>query len=196
MRIRWQEETQAEATRGNAAEKETVTAHANQSQKRGKRMQATPAIPPDHELPTPAATTPKMIPLENLIELHSKGLSSSQIAKIAGCNSSNVRNRLYASGVVSLGRYKKNRAEVFAATQSRILNNLTDDDIKKGSMLQKATAVGILYDKERLERGQSTENVQSFHADIAEIRAMRKTAPQDVPRATIEGESIVEVGEK
>ena len=64
-------------------------------------------IPPDHELPTPASTTPKMIPIENLIELHSKGLSSSQIAKIAGCNSSNVRNRLYASGVVSLGNYKK-----------------------------------------------------------------------------------------
>ena len=85
---------------------------------------------------------------------------------------------------------------MFAATQSRILNNLTDDDIKKGSMLQKATAVGILYDKERLERGQSTENVATFHADIAEIRAMRKQTSRDAPRATIEGEVIAEGTEK
>jgi hypothetical protein len=34
-------------------------------------------------------------------------------------------------------------------------------------------AIGISYDKERLERGQSTNNIIQLHGDIAKIKGMQ-----------------------
>jgi hypothetical protein len=56
--------------------------------------------------------------------------------------------------------------------QRRLLNNISQADIKKSGLRDKVVAVGILYDKERLERGQSTENVsidgalRSIHSQL------------------------------
>ena len=153
-----------------------------------KRAKKEIIIPPDNELPTPAPTTPKMISVESLLELHSKGLSHTQISKILGCNPSNVTHRLQTAGVTSLRDYKKNRADFFAATQSRMLNNITEEDMKKASLSQKVVAAGILYDKERLERDLSTQNIKP----LVFFGEPPKKALEDAPGDTIEGEVIVE----
>jgi hypothetical protein len=69
--------------------------------------------------------------------------------------------------------YKANRGDILAGIQERIIHTLTDADIKKASMLQRVTAAGILYDKERLERGQSTSNQASVESILLEIRDRR-----------------------
>jgi len=63
--------------------------------------------------------------------------------------------------------YKSHRADIFAGIQHKILASVSDEDIKKASLFQKAGVVGLLYDKERLERDMSTANIASFTADIA-----------------------------
>ena len=45
--------------------------------------------------------------------------------------------------------------------------NLTEADIKKMSPAQRITAAAILYDKARLERGESTQNVSLFSRIVA-----------------------------
>lgn len=101
------------------------------------------------------------IPIESIIELRRKDLTEHQIASILGCDRSNVNRRLakYKDQLDGLDRYKNHRADILAFNQKRLLNTITESDIKSASLLQRTTAFGILYDKERLERNQSTENI-------------------------------------
>ena len=114
----------------------------------------------------------KDIPIESIIELRKKSLSTRQIAKILGCDHSNIVRRLnaYKSELQGIEPFKRNRADILAVVQSKIINNITDKDITKASLLQKTTAVSQLYDKERLERGligdDSTKTVYNFIKEI------------------------------
>jgi hypothetical protein len=67
--------------------------------------------------------------------------------------------------VDNLPDFKTARADVLAVHQMRLLEGLTDDSLKEVSPYQKVGMFGILYDKERLERGQSTANVA--YADMS-----------------------------
>ena len=124
-------------------------------------------------LPPPQPNTPKAIPLESIIELYQKGLSTRQIAKLLNCTHPNIVQRLkeYKREVLGIETFKKNRGDIFALFQSKIINKVTEDDYKKASLLQKTTAISQLYDKERLERGQSTSNlaVQSVATDLQSL---------------------------
>ncbi len=72
-----------------------------------------------------------------------------------------VHQRLqpYKDAIENLPAFKENRADIFAIHQQRLLNSLTDDDIKRIPPGSRFTGVGILYDKERLERHQTSENI-------------------------------------
>jgi len=117
-------------------------------------------IPPD-SLTTLPDSTPKGIPIADIIEYRERGLSYAEVAKLVGCSKPNVIERLQTAGkeIEATNNYKKHRADTFANMGSRLINSFTPGDIKKMSGLQKATAVGIFYDKERLERDLSTDNV-------------------------------------
>ena len=127
---------------------------------------------------TPNLKDLKYIPIQELLDLHSKSLSHSQIAKIVKCSPANITQRLQASGITSLEKYKKNRANVLALIQSKIINSISDAEIKKANLQQKMWAFGVLYDKERLETGRSTQNIssislhQSIDSKLQEIEAM------------------------
>jgi len=60
--------------------------------------------------------------------------------------------------------------------------SLTEADIKKMSARDRVLAFGILYDKERLERGQSTENIA--YADLTkgleEIQREKRKLAKDL----------------
>lgn len=125
-------------------------------------------------LPAAPIQRQKNIPIETLIDLaETKKLSHSQIGKIIGCSAPNVTQRLQRAGITTLGNYKSNRADVIALVGKQILSSISDEDIKKASLNQKVVSYGILYDKERLERGQSTENVLDIHATIRDLKALR-----------------------
>lgn len=115
---------------------------------------STPTVPP--------SSAPKGIPIAAIIDLiENKGNSIAATARILDCNKSNITQRLHTVGVRPgyLKKYKDNRADVLATYQTIILDSLTPEDLKKAGLSQKVMAYGILYDKERLERDQSTQNI-------------------------------------
>lgn len=125
---------------------------------------------------------PKGIPLETILELRDKKLTLEQIGKIVGCTKQTVSQRLrdYQPTFDKIERFKKHRADFLTHKQAEILGSLTDRDIKDASLLQRTTAFGILYDKERLERNQSTENIsiksitQTLGKEVEEIARKRE----------------------
>jgi transposase len=108
------------------------------------------------------------VPVEKLLKWRKQGLSYSEIGKMIGRSKQAVHQRLqsYIDAIDNLPAFKENRADIFAIHQQRLLNSLTDDDIKRMPPGSRLTGFGILYDKERLERSLSTENVS--YADYTE----------------------------
>ena len=124
-------------------------------------------------LPVPTS----VIPIGKIIELRNRQLSYAQIAKHLGCSKANIIERLkpYKASIDHLQAVKDNRADVFAVYGSGIMESLTYEDVQKMSGLQKITGMGILYDKERLERDKSTKilafkDLQSDHDSIVKER--------------------------
>ena len=109
--------------------------------------------------------TKDIIPIAKLLALRKKKLSYEQIGKIVGCSKVNVWERLqpYIDEIESLDSYKDNRADLLAIVQHRLVNTLNPTTIEKMSPRDRVLAYGILYDKERLERGQSTQNIETHH---------------------------------
>ncbi len=105
-------------------------------------------------IPTPSHRN-KGIPIESIIKYADQGLTHSEIARMLGCDKSNITKRLQAIGYEgdSLKDFKAARADIFALGQHKIIKGITDSDIKSASLLQKATSVGILFDKEQQIRG-------------------------------------------
>jgi hypothetical protein len=103
----------------------------------------------------------KPVPIEKLLKWRKQGLSYDEIGSMIGRSKQAVHQRLqpYKDAIENLPAFKENRADIFAIHQQRLLNSLSDDDIRKIPPGSRFTGVGILYDKERLERGQSTGNI-------------------------------------
>jgi predicted transcriptional regulator len=103
----------------------------------------------------------KGIPLSKVLDLKERGLSHTEIAKVLGCDRSNVSNRLKAYGATfeRIEGHKKHRADILTHIQSKLLDGITPDKIKESSATQLITGMAILYDKERLERGKSSTNL-------------------------------------
>jgi transcriptional regulator with XRE-family HTH domain len=108
----------------------------------------------------------KDIPIETLRELRAKKLSYEQIAKVVGCDKANVWRRLNGFDVTleDTEEFKSNEAFVLNNLRLRIANAINDEEIKKAPLQTKLMAYGILYDKHRLETGQSTSNTQILGA--------------------------------
>ena len=130
-------------------------------------------------------TAPKFIPIETLIEYANKGLSYPEVAKLVGCSPENVCQRFKTIDYTPerLKDYKKHRADILSHLGSQLINNISHEDIQKAPLGTKVLAYCQLYDKERLERGQSTEivDLQSVSLDINQLIEQCKAAiPQDI----------------
>ena len=103
----------------------------------------------------------KGIGIETMLELRDKNLNHGQIAQLLGCDRSNVSRRLakYKPTFEKITGHKKHRADILTSVQARLLDSVTDEKINDCTVPQLTVAYGILYDKERLERGQSTQNM-------------------------------------
>ena len=83
-----------------------------------------------------------------------------QIAKIQGVSKQAVHKRLQAFlPNDSTELYKNNKADILATAQLKIITQIDQPRLKKAGLRDLVVSAGILYDKERLERGQSTHNV-------------------------------------
>ncbi|RMG00473.1 MAG: hypothetical protein D6726_11205 [Nitrospirae bacterium] len=115
------------------------------------------------------------VPIELLIDYRAQGLSYAEIAKLVNRRKQTIHERLkpYDEHILGLKKYKSKRADILAVYQQKILKHLTDEKLKKTPAAQLITMFAILYDKERLERGQSTSNVAVLEEIIHKVDASR-----------------------
>jgi len=116
-------------------------------------------------------------------------LSCRQIGAIVNTDHAHVVRTLQQYGITKerVDAYKLHRAEILAGIQSRVLSSITDEDIKQASLMQRMASVGIAYDKERIERGLSTEihdyrvvreNVLHLDIEIRRLESELSRLPQ------------------
>lgn len=126
---------------------------------------------------------PKHTPIKRILN-HITLNPDATVAEIAAeCNVSRqaINQMLLRYGITDnvLESFKKGRADIFAGIQESVAASFTEADIKKASVRDRTILLGTLYDKERLERGQSTQNVQSLHIScvVAASKAMDEQEP-------------------
>lgn len=141
-----------------------------------------------------------VIPIETIIAYRKQGLSYSEIAKLVGCCKQNIHSRLRTIGYCqsNLINFKKNKSDVLEFLQSKLLNSVDSDSIQKSSLLQRTTAFGILYDKQRLEDGKSTDNVNivDIKLSINQIQdraahILKELPVQDVVSDDCDNQSVI-----
>lgn len=121
---------------------------------------------------------PKLDRKQAIILKTQNGLSYEQIAAINGISKQAVHEAIHKDVKAIMADqevtryYKEHRADVLAGLQVKALSNLDETRLKAASALQLVTATGILYDKERLERGQTSANIGVILQDVAAIRAL------------------------
>ena len=118
-------------------------------------------------------------PLAKIIELRNKKLTYTEIGQIVGCSKQRIHQRLkpFLSSIDSLDSIKANRADTLTVLTNGMVEaylNLTEDEQKELIKRRGMVDYGILYDKERLERGESTHNIASIHTDIQAMKAMKQ----------------------
>jgi len=119
---------------------------------------------------------------QRLKNLMAEGIQSpTAIAKMVGVSPQAVHQAMsrYIKDIDALKDYKDNRADILADKQGMLLSSITPAEVKKMQPRDRVVAYGILYDKERLERGQSTQNVASLHS-IAD-RAIKAVSTANPP---------------
>lgn len=109
---------------------------------------------------------------QQLLELKrlNPNLTTRQLGKLTDTDHSAIVKCFQRYGIKRehLEAYKTNRADILAGLQETVLASLTEEDIKKAGLRDKTILFGTLYDKERLERGQSTNNQAVFFRIVAE----------------------------
>ena len=109
-------------------------------------------------------------------KLQCPGITTRQLAAEQGVTQGAISNLFQKLNISHkhIEEFKGNRADILAGIQSTVLATLVEDDIKKASIRDRAILFGTLYDKERLERGQSTQNVATILASaVVEATASR-----------------------
>jgi hypothetical protein len=102
-------------------------------------------------------------------------LTTREVAAIAQTDHAHVVRTLQRYGIkkADLDAFKANRGDILAGMQLRLLNSITDADIKKAPMGSRVLAAAQLFDKERLQNDLSTQNLASVHADVAAMKALQ-----------------------
>lgn len=129
-------------------------------------------------------TRPKGIPIEDLIAYRKKGLSTTEIGKLTGCDHSNVARRLKEADLDGLDRFRENKDAAFEHLQRTAVNSITGDDLKGMNALQRITAAAILQDKIAALRGQASQIVDHRHLVVdlgAAIQRLRDEQAIEIP---------------
>ena len=131
-----------------------------------------------------------------------QGLSYAEIGELMGFGHSSIHEALQKfSKMIErpdlIQSYRENEAELLDSVRMELISTLPDDIRRKGkgalSGYQKVGMYGILFDKMRLLKSESTVNLNSLSVLIvgaAKDFAKGKTAPVDVTDSDIEGSSV------
>lgn len=130
----------------------------------------------------------KQIPAQILLDLLKTGLSVSAIARRLQIDRRTVDKRITELGIEPkhIRAFCEQKADLLAAKQGQIINAMTPDKIEAASLRDQATAFNVLSNAERLERGQSTANinVHLLKGEIDELEKLEKQIKADLFRLT------------
>jgi hypothetical protein len=102
-----------------------------------------------------------MFDVQKAIQLKQQGNSYKEISKILGCSPQNIHQKIKDLIPKSdTEKYIAERADILAKKNQKVLEYLDDEKLKKSTAMQIASIYGILYDKERIERGLSDNNAR------------------------------------
>jgi predicted DNA-binding protein YlxM (UPF0122 family) len=139
-------------------------------------------LPDGIEAKPAKSKAPKNTPIKKILNQISLNPDITQKELAERCNVSRqaVSQMLIRYGIDDkcLESFKKSRADIFAGIQETVAASFTPEDIKKASFKDRVVAMGILYDKERLERGESTQNI-SVRLASAVLDAEQDAPPID-----------------
>lgn len=123
------------------------------------------------------------INVQRVTDLAERGVPAAEIARIEGVAQSTIWRALkkYSVERQTLDEFRTGKADLLDEMQrrgmefvARVLESIEDEDIRAMTASQKMDAVrtgvimsGTYYDKGRLERGQSTANIQSLIVQAA-----------------------------
>ena len=117
----------------------------------------------------------RYIPISKLIKLRKQGLSYRQIGKLLGISYSTVADRLkYFDTDKKYSSFPQIRASLFQQVQEKYIETLMRKPVENSTVRDIASAIAILYDKERLETNKSTENVMTIHRIIEDLEKERR----------------------
>jgi hypothetical protein len=162
------DKSKAGKAKGSKTSHEEITTPSPAKRKTPKAEKQLTALPVTKER---VGGPPEKIDLGKALELRLKGVSFGDIAEHFNCSKTAVIQRLkpYASTTgIDTEVYIKNRARIIANRGAAVLSHLTEEKLKGASAKDLAMTFGILYDKERLETGQSTSNQSVFFHIVAE----------------------------
>lgn len=147
---------------------------------------------PGTELPKPRARNPRpttatAFDITRALKLRMiNKLSYQDIANVFGLSKQAIQSRLQShielfEDPELTAAYVEHKEKVFAGAESRFLvASLDPEKLANASTLQLVTSAGIMYDKQRLERGLSTENISvrsllgSLNNDLEELKLKRE----------------------
>ena len=125
---------------------------------------------------------PRLIP-GDVVGLKALGVPTSTIAKIRGVTPSAVSHVLsrYNINQKLLDDYKNNKTDIIEGVSMRYIDHLANAKLKDISPSQAVMVYGTLYDKVRLEKGQSSINIayrdmsdDDLLAEISKLTTMIK----------------------
>lgn len=112
--------------------------------------------------------------------LLAKGCTHGEAAKVLGISRQAVdklakRYKLDPEGVQEFRRHK---GVILDNMQARLIGSITDEEIAKMAPRDRILAFGVIYDKTRLEKGESTSNLSLFSRAV--IAACEDTPQKEV----------------
>ena len=102
----------------------------------------------------------RKVDIEKALDLKlNHGLSYEQMEPILGVSHGAIHKRIkHLLPNNDTKYYQDHRADIFSHVQLKLLSQIDAQRLKKVNIRDAVISTGILYDKERLERGQSTAN--------------------------------------
>ena len=116
----------------------------------------------------------KQIPIAKLLRLANKGLSNTEVAKIAGCSRENVSIRLkpFKQAIYALPDYQKRELDLIDLAKQGLLNELIEriydpeTHLKKMATGQITMCFGILTDKGQAIKGKAPAAASNLSVNI------------------------------
>ena len=120
--------------------------------------------------------TPTKLNLKKALKAKIQGQSYRDIAKAQGLDVQTVWHSVAPllkamANQDTVNVYREKQAEILDGLAAQTLAAISNEDIAKASLRDKAVSVGILIDKSRLIQGQSTANHLVIHAQAAQSAA-------------------------